>query len=123
MTTNFGRSRAVLRSRRSGIAVLIATAAALATTAYTRDPARAVGFNCEGGDHFIVEFQPGHVRLRHGTGIFSLGQTSAAGMSGTPLMTTYTDGKLVLHTDGVRASLERTGMNPRRNCFAAGDDT
>lgn len=103
--------------------MLVATAAALATTAYTRDPAQTVGFNCEGGDHFIVEFQPQHVRLRHGTGIFSLGQASAAAMSGTARMTTYTDGQLVLHTDGVRASLERTGINPRRNCIAEGHDT
>jgi hypothetical protein len=123
MSTNISRSRSVLRSHRSRIAALIAAAAALATTAYTRDPAQAVGFNCEGGDHFIVEFQPGHVRLRHGTGIFSLGQASAAGTSGAAPMTTYTDGQLILHTDGVRASLERTGMNPRRNCLAEGYDT
>lgn len=110
--------RAGLRWPRLGVGLAIATVAALATTAYTRDASQTVGFRCEGGERFVVEFRPEYVRLRDGTGSFSLARAARHAPSATTTAATYTDGELVLRIDGKRASLQRAGTVSAARCLA-----
>jgi hypothetical protein len=102
------------RSRLALTGLLIAAAGALAGTAYTRDAATVVTYACEDGDRFEIELRPGHVRLRHGTGVFVLG---ADDQTSHPR---FSDGHRVLHLSGNAATLEPSGPRPRGGCLSEG---
>lgn len=90
--------------------VMLLVAGALAGTAYTRDASAVVAYNCEDGDRFTVEYRQGHVRLRHGTGVFLLGKDESS-----PDIR-FSDGHLILHTSDQSATLEPSGPSPRGIC-------
>jgi len=83
----------------------------LATTAYTRETSRTVGYSCPDGERFTVEFLQDHIRLRTGAGIFALAvDPSASGEK-------YSDGYTVFSAKGSQAQLERPGVAPHTNCM------
>lgn len=89
---------------------LVVAAAVTATTAYTREQSESREYLCDNGDRFVVDFRQGHVRLRHGSGIFVLGkEVSASGNR-------YSDGYQELWTKGNEARLERIGFDLRGAC-------
>jgi hypothetical protein len=81
------------------------------TAAYTRDTQHPGQFVCPGGERFSVEFKGTHVRLRTGSGIFSLAPAEDQGGR-------YSDGNLAFRLDGDKATLERTGLPPLHGCMA-----
>lgn len=116
--TNTTTVRAGLPWPRLGAGLAVATIAVLATSAYTRDASQPVGFSCEGGDRFVVEIRAEYVRLRDGTGSFSLARAARHEPSATTTAATYTDGELVLRIDGKHASLQRAGTVSAPRCLA-----
>lgn len=102
------------RSRLVLTGLLIAAAGALAGTAYTRDAATVVTYACDDGDRFDIELRQGHVRLRHGTGVFVLGEDDQTSQP------RYSDGRRVLHLSGNTATLEPSGPTPRGGCLSEG---
>lgn len=97
--------------RVGAVGVFLITAGALASTAYTHEPNDVAEYNCEDGDRFTVEYRQGHIRLRHGTGVFLLGKDYTDGE------TRFTDGQMMLNTHGQSATLEPSGPSPRGTCF------
>lgn len=85
----------------------------LAGSAYTgdaQDAPHTVRYECNDGGRFAAEFEPGHVRVHSGTGIFMLvRQPAEAG-------TRYTDGTLMLWTDGLNTTFEHAGVAARSRC-------
>jgi membrane-bound inhibitor of C-type lysozyme len=108
------RTRALpLGARIAAVAVLIAAASVVASSAYTRDSVRAVRYVCGNGERFSVEFLSGHIRLRTGAGIFAL--------TGEPAedATRYTDGRTAFWLQGEQAMLERPGLAMPAGCRPA----
>lgn len=90
----------------------------LAGSAYTGDTnsPRDVGYVCDDGGRFTAEFEAGHVRVRSDTGIFMLARQPAdTGVQ-------YTDGTLLLWTDGVNATFEHAGVTARSRCHPRTSD-
>jgi len=104
-----------LAARIGAVAVLIAAASVVASSAYTRDSVRAVRYVCGNGERFSVEFLSGHVRLRTGAGIFALTSETAGNA------TRYTDGRTAFWTQGEQAMLERPGLATPDGCKAASE--
>lgn len=102
----------MLTTARPRIALSVATLAAalLATTAYTSGSPESTNFVCEDGDRFVVEFLTGHVRLRHGTGIFALAEVKPGRV--------YSDGRILLHAGTTQAMLEQPDIGLRQHCVA-----
>ncbi|NMG54045.1 MliC family protein [Aromatoleum aromaticum] len=97
------------------VALLVALTGAtgmLASTAYTRDASRIVGYACPSGERFTVEYLRDHIRLRTGAGVFALAVQPAA--SGEK----YSDGHMVFHLEGAEAQLERPGWTTSVDCRA-----
>jgi len=97
------------------VALLVALSGAtgmLASTAYTRDASRVVGYACPGGERFTVEYLRDHIRLRTGAGIFALAVQPAG--SGEK----YSDGHTVFRLQGSEARLERPGLATSADCRA-----
>lgn len=84
----------------------------LASTAYTRETSRTVGYACVDGERFTVEYLQDHVRLRTGAGIFALTVTPSG--SGEK----YSDGYIAFAAKGSKARLERPGLETHTECTA-----
>lgn len=97
------------------VGLLLAVAALLTTSAYTRDNAQWVGYTCSDGDRFALEYQTDHVRLRHGSGIFAL---TAEKNHDDTVLETYTDGRLLLLEHDGHVILERPAVGMRHECIA-----
>lgn len=67
--------------RLAGLALLLATAGALAGTAFHRDTLHPSDFVCKDGFRFMVETHRDHLRLRTGAGVFSLVEETPARMN------------------------------------------
>lgn len=81
-----------------------------AYTGNTHETPRTVRYECDDGGRFAAEFDAGHVRVRSGTGIFMLvRQPADAG-------TQYSDGTLMLWTDGLDTTFEHAGIAARSHC-------
>jgi len=102
------------RSRLALTGLLVVAAGALAGTAYTRDAATVVAYACDDGDRFEIELRQGHVRLRHGTGVFVLGEDDRTSHP------RFSDGHRTLQVSGNTATLEPSGPTPRGDCFSEG---
>jgi len=82
----------------------------LASTAYTRETSRTVGYTCPDGERFTIEYLQDHIRLRTGAGIFALAvEPSGSGEK-------YSDGHTVFSAKGSHARLERPGLEPHTAC-------
>jgi membrane-bound inhibitor of C-type lysozyme len=101
--------------RIAALAVLLAAAGFVASSAFTRDSARAVRYVCGNGERFSVEHLSGHVRLRTGAGIFALAGEPAGNA------TRYTDGHTAFWMRDEEAVLERPGLAVPAGCKAAPD--
>jgi membrane-bound inhibitor of C-type lysozyme len=99
-----------LKTHIAALAGLVAAAGMLASTAYTRETPRTIGYVCPDGERFTVEFLQDHIRLRTGVGIFAL-RSEAAG-SGEK----YSDGRTVFWSKGSSARLERPGLDAHTDC-------
>src|SRR5690554_2270727 len=99
------------RLRLSLVAAILATSVQIAGTAWTRGNHEARGFVCENGDRFVVEYLPDHVRLRHGSGIFSLAEVKPGRV--------WSDGQRVLQAGRSAAVLELPGLDEPQTCVAA----
>lgn len=99
------------------VALAMLVTATLATTAYTRDTVQSVNYLCEDGDRFSVEYLDGQVRVRHGIGVFSLSAQSN-GATGR-----FSDGNLVLVSNGGVATLKHAGPTSSENCRPIGLDS
>lgn len=106
--------RTPLVARLGLLALLLAAAAMLATTAWTRDTNQWVSFTCDDGDRFAVEYLTDRVRLRHGTGIFALSVEPAP----DKVNWTYSDGQLVLIEHEDHVVLKRSAVGMRHECIA-----
>lgn len=104
-----------LAARLALLGLLLAIAALLTTSAYTRDNAQWVGFTCSDGDRFALEYQADHVRLRHGSGIFAL---TAEKSHDDTVLESYTDGRLLLLEHDGHMILERPSVGMRHECIA-----
>lgn len=115
MTTPNPTRRTPLPARLGLLALLLAAAGMLTTTAWTRDTVQWVGFTCDDGDRFAVEYLADHVRLRHGTGIFAL---TAENTQPDSAYWTYSDGQLVLIEHEDHVILKRSAVGMRHECIA-----
>lgn len=111
--TNVPRPGAVnLKIRIALLVALSGVTGLLASTAYTRDASRVVGYVCPGGERFTVEYLRDHIRLRTGAGIFALAvQPAGTGEK-------YSDGHTVFRLQGSEAQLERPGLATSAACTA-----
>jgi hypothetical protein len=106
--------------RLAGLALLLATAGALAGTAFHRDTLHPSDFVCKDGFRFMVETHRDHLRLRTGAGVFSLVEENArADERQFNDMRRYSDGNNVLWTDGLRAHLQTHEADDYHDCAIA----
>ena len=88
-------------ARNAGLALsCLACAGLAATQSFAQSDEAPVAFVCDGGNRFSIEFHNSHVRLRSGSGVFSLARESAD-QNGER----YSDGDHVFWTDGNNARL------------------
>lgn len=69
-------------------------------------------YSCANGERFMVEAHANHLRLRTGTGVFTLTNDSA--LSGASAH--FTDGQNVLRAEGDAVLLERPGLPVAHDC-------
>lgn len=98
------------RLRLSLIAALLSVSVLLAGTAWTRGASEARSYVCDSGDRFVIEYLPDHVRLRHGSGIFSLAEVKPGRV--------WSDGQRVLQAGRSAAVLELPGAEQPQTCVA-----
>lgn len=98
------------RLRFTLIAALLTASILIAGTAWTRSANEARGFVCDNGDRFVVEYLPDHVRLRHGSGVFSLAEVKPGRV--------WSDGQRVLQAGRSAAVLELPGAEQPQTCVA-----
>lgn len=99
------------RLRLPVIAIVLAASALLAGTAWTSGKPETQGFVCDSGDRFVVEFLGDHVRLRHGSGVFSLAEVKPGRV--------WSDGQRILQAGQSAAVLELPGNEQAHTCVAA----
>lgn len=109
-TTQSGAPR--LATRILPIAVLVGAASLVATVTYSNEKGETVSYACLNGERFVIEHQPGHIRLRTGAGVFALvGEPSED-------VVRYSDGSTVFWMRGDEAVLERPGLATPDGCTA-----
>lgn len=71
-------------------------------------------YSCPNGERFKVEAHADHLRLRTGTGIFTL--THDAAPSTVDAVAHFTDGQNILRAEGDAVLLERPGLPVAHDC-------
>ncbi len=94
---------------------LLLAAGAIAGSGAGEGPRSSTAFVCPDGDRFTVDFHPGHVRLRHGSGVFALSRETADKTE------RYSDGRHTLWLDKDGARIEgAAGSNGHHRCRPVG---
>src|SRR5690554_6894408 len=92
------------------VVLVLAAGALIAGTAWTSGKSETRGFVCDSGDRFVVEFLTDHVRLRHGSGVFSLVEVKPGRI--------WSDGQRILQAGKSTAVLELPGNEQAHTCVA-----
>ena len=99
-------------ARNAGLALsCLALAGFAATQSFAQSDDAPVAFVCDGGNRFSVEFHNSHVRLRSGSGVFSLARENVD-QDGER----YSDGEHVFWTNGSNARLRSHGNDNSVDC-------